>query len=255
MSGRGKGGKGKGGGGKGKRHHKVTQQIAQNITKPAIRRLARRAGIKRISALIYTETRYALIGFLENVLRQTSIYADHAKKQTMSAWHVVLALKQMDRPVLTGMNAEQTDQGIRREYNMPNKAEIEEAKKAKERKAQKKAEDKALLDKIQAGTKNKPASNVPTVPGKSTGGKRPQGGKAPHLQTPVVVQKPQSPAKAKTPPKPSTEESESEDSSESESESPNEEEDTGKKKSPSKGKSPPKERRSGRKRVPVMVEP
>ena len=37
------------------------------ITKPAIRRLARRGGVKRISGLIYEETRGVLKVFLENV--------------------------------------------------------------------------------------------------------------------------------------------------------------------------------------------
>ncbi|KAI5421180.1 hypothetical protein KIW84_044866 [Lathyrus oleraceus] len=48
MSGRGKGGKGLGKGGA-KRHRKVLRDNIQGITKPAIRRLARRGGVKRIS--------------------------------------------------------------------------------------------------------------------------------------------------------------------------------------------------------------
>ena len=47
MSGRGKGGKGLGKGGA-KRHRKVLRSI-DGITKPAIRRLARRGGVKRVS--------------------------------------------------------------------------------------------------------------------------------------------------------------------------------------------------------------
>jgi len=47
MSGRGKGGKGLGKGGA-KRHRKVLRDNIQGITKPAIRRLARRGGVKRI---------------------------------------------------------------------------------------------------------------------------------------------------------------------------------------------------------------
>ena len=39
----------------------------KGITKPAIRRLARRGGVKRISGLIYEETRGVLKIFLENV--------------------------------------------------------------------------------------------------------------------------------------------------------------------------------------------
>ena len=54
MSGRGKGGKGLGKGGA-KRHRKVLRDNIQGITKPAIRRLARRGGVKRISGLIYEE--------------------------------------------------------------------------------------------------------------------------------------------------------------------------------------------------------
>ena len=54
MSGRGKGGKGLGKGGA-KRHRKILRDNIQGITKPAIRRLARRGGVKRISGLIYEE--------------------------------------------------------------------------------------------------------------------------------------------------------------------------------------------------------
>ncbi|EFX86942.1 hypothetical protein DAPPUDRAFT_235736 [Daphnia pulex] len=61
MTGRGKGGKGLGKGGA-KRHRKVLRDNIQGITKPAIRRLARRGGVKRISGLIYEETRGVLEG-------------------------------------------------------------------------------------------------------------------------------------------------------------------------------------------------
>ena len=91
MSGRGKGGKGLGKGGA-KRHRKIVRspdstsiiitrtnsslshQLRDNIqgiTKPAIRRLARRGGVKRISGLIYEETRGVLKIFLENVIRDS----------------------------------------------------------------------------------------------------------------------------------------------------------------------------------------
>ena len=69
MTGRGKGGKGLGKGGA-KRHRKVLRDNIQGITKPAIRRLARRGGVKRISGLIYEETRGVLKVFLENVIHQ-----------------------------------------------------------------------------------------------------------------------------------------------------------------------------------------
>ena len=75
MSGRGKGGKGLGKGGA-KRHRKVLRDNIQGITKPAIRRLARRGGVKRISGLIYEETRGVLKVFLENVIRDAVTYTE-----------------------------------------------------------------------------------------------------------------------------------------------------------------------------------
>jgi len=46
------------------------EQLAQKKkTKPAIRRLASRGGVKRISGLIYEEVRGVLKLFLENVTR------------------------------------------------------------------------------------------------------------------------------------------------------------------------------------------
>ena len=49
-----------------KRHRKILRDNIQGITKPAIRRLARRGGVKRISGLIYEETRGVLKFFLES---------------------------------------------------------------------------------------------------------------------------------------------------------------------------------------------
>ncbi|KAI9617340.1 hypothetical protein H4Q26_013211 [Puccinia striiformis f. sp. tritici PST-130] len=84
MSGRGKsGGKGLGKGGA-KRHRKILRDNIQGITKPAIRRLARRGGVKRISGLIYEETRGVLKIFLENVIRDSVTYTEHAKRKTVT---------------------------------------------------------------------------------------------------------------------------------------------------------------------------
>ena len=96
MSGRGKGGKGLGKGGA-KRHRKVLRDNIQGITKPAIRRLARRGGVKRISGLIYEETRGVLKIFLENVIRDAVTYTEHARRKTVAAMDVVYALKRQGR--------------------------------------------------------------------------------------------------------------------------------------------------------------
>ena len=67
------------------------------ITKPAIRRLARRGGVKRISGLIYEETRGVLKVFLENVIRDAVTYTEHARRKTVTALDVVHALKRQGR--------------------------------------------------------------------------------------------------------------------------------------------------------------
>ena len=64
---------------------------------PAIRRLARRGGVKRISGLIYEETRGVLKVFLENVIRDAVTYTEHARRKTVTAMDVVYALKRQGR--------------------------------------------------------------------------------------------------------------------------------------------------------------
>jgi histone H4 len=96
MSGRGKGGKGLGKGGA-KRHRRVLRDNIQGITKPAIRRLARRGGVKRISGLIYEETRGVLKVFLENVIRDAVTYTEHARRKTVTHMDVLYALKRQGR--------------------------------------------------------------------------------------------------------------------------------------------------------------
>ena len=67
------------------------------IDDPQLRRLARRGGVKRISGLIYEETRGVLKVFLENVIRDAVTYTEHAKRKTVTAMDVVYALKRQGR--------------------------------------------------------------------------------------------------------------------------------------------------------------
>ena len=80
-----------------KRHRRVRRDNIQGITKPAIRRLARRGGVKRMSGLIYEETRGVLRVFLQNVMKDAIVYTEHAKRKTVTAMDVVYALKRQGR--------------------------------------------------------------------------------------------------------------------------------------------------------------
>lgn len=92
----GKGGKGLGKGGA-KRHRAVLRDNIQGITKPAIRRLARRGGVKRLSGDIYEEIRNVLKIFLEDVVRDSVVYTEHAHRKTVTAMDVMYALKRQGR--------------------------------------------------------------------------------------------------------------------------------------------------------------
>ncbi len=92
-----KGGKGGKSFGKAKRIKGNSKEVILGITKPAIRRLARRGGVKRISGTIYEETRNTLRSFLENVIRDTVTYTEHSRRKTVTAMDVVYALKRQGR--------------------------------------------------------------------------------------------------------------------------------------------------------------
>ena len=76
---------------------KSLKATIMGVTKPAICRLARRGVVKRISSLIYDETRLVLRSFLENVIRDSVAYTEHAKRKTVTALDVVYALKRQGR--------------------------------------------------------------------------------------------------------------------------------------------------------------
>ena len=93
MAGSGKG-KGKAGA---KRFRKVMRDNINGITKPAIRRIARRGGVKRISGMMYEETRGVLKTFLENIIKDSVTYTEHARRKTVTALDVVYALKRQGK--------------------------------------------------------------------------------------------------------------------------------------------------------------
>ena len=71
----------------------------QGISKAGIRRLARRGGCRRISGLIYQETRGVLKFFLERVIKDSLVYMEHARRKTLTAKDVVYALKHQGKTI------------------------------------------------------------------------------------------------------------------------------------------------------------
>ncbi|RQM08770.1 hypothetical protein DH86_00002469, partial [Scytalidium sp. 3C] len=52
------------------------------------RRLARRGGVKRISATVYEETRLCIKQYLEKILHDCVAYVDHGKRKTVTVTDV-----------------------------------------------------------------------------------------------------------------------------------------------------------------------
>ncbi|KAI1015238.1 hypothetical protein LB503_003914 [Fusarium chuoi] len=92
----------------GRRHRKILRDSIQGVTKPAIRtntdtvkhrRLARRGGVKRISAGIYDEVRAALKARLESILQMCVIYVEYRNAKTVTVHDVIHSLSRFGRPI------------------------------------------------------------------------------------------------------------------------------------------------------------
>ena len=80
-------------------HSKILRDNITGITKPAIRRLARRGGVKRISAGIYDEVRMTLREFLQKVIFKACSVTEMCKRKTVTTTDVVFALHRMGRTI------------------------------------------------------------------------------------------------------------------------------------------------------------
>ncbi|PHH65885.1 hypothetical protein CDD81_1254 [Ophiocordyceps australis] len=82
-----------------KRRRKIVRDSIRGITRPDIRRLARRGGVKRISNLIYDEARTALKEHLEAILSMCVIYVEYRNAKTITTNDVIFSLRKLGRPI------------------------------------------------------------------------------------------------------------------------------------------------------------
>ena len=80
-----------------KRHRKALKDNIQGITRPALRRLARRAGVKRICGDIYDAERARIRTFLEVILGDAIAYTIHARRKTVIPMDIITALSRRGR--------------------------------------------------------------------------------------------------------------------------------------------------------------
>lgn len=89
--------------GKGKAGKKSTKRAdlkkteRSTLTRGGIRRLARRGGIKRVSGDVYPEIRDFVDHFLNTVVKDSAIMAEHARRKTITAMDIIYALKRCGR--------------------------------------------------------------------------------------------------------------------------------------------------------------
>ncbi|KAI9865257.1 MAG: hypothetical protein M1824_003409 [Vezdaea acicularis] len=76
-----------------RRHRKIPKDNIRAITKGDIRRLARRGGVKRISAAIYDDVRGVIKNQVNVIMRDVCIFLDHANRKTVTVTDVIFALK------------------------------------------------------------------------------------------------------------------------------------------------------------------
>jgi histone H4 len=79
------------------RHRYILRENIQSRSRRSIRRLARRAGVMRISALVYEETTAVLKVFVQNLVRDAVVYTEHANRKTVLTMDVLYALKHQGR--------------------------------------------------------------------------------------------------------------------------------------------------------------
>ena len=75
------------------------KDVIHGITKPAIRRLARRGGVKRIARQVYDDSRGVVDDRLDAILKPAVILATHSKKKVLRSIDVAYALKELGTPM------------------------------------------------------------------------------------------------------------------------------------------------------------
>ena len=79
------------------RFRRVLRDNLRGISNGSIRRLARRGGVKRMSCMMYEETRGVLKVFLENIIKDATTYTAYANRKTVTAGDIIMSLKKNGR--------------------------------------------------------------------------------------------------------------------------------------------------------------
>lgn len=90
--------------GSGVRHRKVLRDNIQGLTKNALARILYRAGVKRISLIVYEEMRGILKLYVENFVKVVDIFVTQSRRKTVLKRDIYAAAKYLGIPILCGIN-------------------------------------------------------------------------------------------------------------------------------------------------------
>ncbi|KAF1362812.1 hypothetical protein EJ07DRAFT_106292 [Lizonia empirigonia] len=77
----------------------VQRDTILGVTKGDIRRLARRGGVKRISATVYDEVRQAMKARLHDILREVVAVVEYAGRTTVCVTDIIFILNRQGRHI------------------------------------------------------------------------------------------------------------------------------------------------------------
>src|SRR5437868_1844917 len=86
------------------KHRKLIRDSIQGITKPAIRRLCRRAEVLRINGMVYEEIRGIMKVYMEEILRNAVTFTEHDRRKTVQEEDLDAALEVMGLYLGAGIN-------------------------------------------------------------------------------------------------------------------------------------------------------
>lgn len=90
--------------GKVSRRAKEQQRAIDGLTRPAIKRLAKKGGVKRMKADVFLDTRDACSQFVSTVLDNAVVLAEFENKSSITSNHLIRAL-QMNNVGVIGFGA------------------------------------------------------------------------------------------------------------------------------------------------------
>lgn len=77
---------------RGTRRTNKEKSVLEGISKPAIKRLARLAGVNQMSSTVCNDVRESLNEFVERVIKSSMMYSDHAGRKTLTHADLLCAL-------------------------------------------------------------------------------------------------------------------------------------------------------------------